>query len=207
MVDQPTDIDFNNENKQTDRFEFFDESKKRNREKIILNARGIKYEVLLHVLEKLPKSRLGKLKTAIDEIKGSNHENDVDLIKICDDFDLKKNEYYFNKDPYVLNLILNLYSNDRLHILNDCTIFYGEEFAYWEIDEKMIESCCQFKYLDKKEEINEEIRIEKMEKNEVLNEQLENFNEKKLSDLIRKKIWNLLEKPSSSYFARVGNFL
>jgi hypothetical protein len=204
MVDQPAAKDYNNENKPTDIFEFFDESKKRNREKIILNARGIKYEILLDVLEKLPKSRLGKLKTAIDEIKSSNYENDVDLIKLCDDFDLKKSEYYFNKDPYVLNLILNLYSNDRLHILNDCTFFYGEEFAYWGIDEKMIESCCQFKYLDKKEEINEEIKIEKMEKNEVFNDKIENLSQKKFSTVIRKKIWNLLEKPSSSYFARVG---
>jgi len=176
------------------------ESKK---EKIILNARGTRYECLAECFEKLPKSRLGKLKNAIEKRKRGNVEDDT-LSKLCDDFDLEKNEYYFNKDPYILNVILNFYENDRLHVHdNICANFYGEELLYWEIDENSIDTCCQFKYFNKKEEIFEEIKIEKKEKKELINDQKESFDEKKRSDLIKKKIWNLMEKPSSSYFSRV----
>ena len=182
-------------------------SKKSKEEKIILNARGIKYEVLLSVFEKLPKSRLGKLKIEIERVKKENRSEDV-LMKLCDDYDFEKNEYYFNKDPYVLNVILNYYENDRLHICeNICAQFYGEELLYWEIDENSIESCCHFKHFNQKDEIFSEIKIEKKEKNELINDQRQSFNEKKRSHLIKKKIWNLMEKPSSSYFARVtSNF-
>jgi hypothetical protein len=182
--------------------------KETKKEKIILNARGTRYECLAECFEKLPNSRLGKLKIAIEKRKREHVDDDI-LTKLCDDFDLEKNEYYFNKDPYVLNVILNFYENDRLHVHdNICANFYGEELLYWEIDENSIESCCQFKYFNKKEEIFEEIKIEKKEKKELINDhQKESFDEKKRSDLIKKKIWNLMEKPSSSYFARVNKRL
>jgi len=55
-------------------------------------------------------------------------------MELCDDFDLGKNEYYLNKDPYLLNVVLNFYENDRLHVHdNMCVIFYGEELLYWGI--------------------------------------------------------------------------
>ena len=86
-------------NKSSVRFESCNDIKNQlNKEKIILNARGIKYEVLLNVLEKLPKSRLGKLKIEIEKNKIEKIENDIALMKLCDDFDLNKNEYYFNKE-------------------------------------------------------------------------------------------------------------
>jgi len=45
------------------------DSKRAGLEEIILNARGIRYEVLLSHLDKHPKSRLGRLKQLIEKIK------------------------------------------------------------------------------------------------------------------------------------------
>jgi hypothetical protein len=171
-------------------------------EKIILNARGIRYDVLVSHLDKLPKSRLGKLKLLIEKIKKRGVE-DESLMELCDDFDLSKNEYYFNKDPYVLNMVLNFYENDRLHVHdNTCVIFYGNELLYWGIDENRIESCCEFKYYDKKEEINQDIEIENTKKNEMIHDRRE-FSDNQRLEYIKKKIRHLMDKPSSSYYARV----
>jgi len=177
-------------------------SKRVRSEKIILNARGIKYEVLLSHLDKLPKSRLGRLKQLIEKIKKRGVE-DESLMELCDDFDLSKNEYYFNKDPYVLNMVLNFYESGRLHVHDNlCVIFYGNELLYWGIEEIRIESCCEFKYYDKKEEINQTIEIENTKKNEMIHDRREYSDNQRL-EYIKKKIRHLMERPSSSYFARV----
>ena len=181
---------------------------KKQPERITLNARGIKYEVLLSVLEKLPKSRLGKLKELLDEIKAKNliEESDQDnLLELCDGYDLEKNEYYFNRDPYLLNMFLNFYNNDRLHMDdNVCANYFGQELQYWSIDDINIDACCQLKYFDKKDQIQDELKIENKEQNNLINDKKDDFDNTKMIDSIKKKIWNLLERPTSSYFARVS---
>ena len=78
-----------------------DVNKKR---RIILNVRGIKYEVLLSILIKYPKTRLGRL----GHLLLSNQKpTQQDLNQLCDDFNLNENEFYFNRDPFILNMVLN----------------------------------------------------------------------------------------------------
>ena len=78
------------------------EKSKRN-ERCVLNVRGIKYDVIISSFDKLPNSRLGKLQNLIAKNQ-MNCDDDFELL--CDGFDLVKKEFYFNRDPYVFNLIL-----------------------------------------------------------------------------------------------------
>lgn len=162
---------------------------------IIINARGIKYEILLHSLDKYPNTRLGKLKKLI--IK----QNSIDIGLLCDKFNHELTEFYFNRDPFVLNMILNYYQTEKLHVSHtECVLFLQEEFEYWQIDEYAFHSCCQVVYHDKLEDSEEITKMEKIT--------FKNFNHRDdfgpyCFPKLREKLWNLFDNPESSIFAKI----
>jgi hypothetical protein len=181
-------------------------------ERIIINSRGIKYDVILKIFDKLPESRLGSLKLFLDSYKeyqlGENPDLDEpdlnNLLDICDGYDLELNEFYFNKDPYVLNSILNFYTNDKLHIDDhSCAMQLADEFRYWDIDEEILmDRCCEIRYYERKDAIQSEVKKENQELNKSISNNKEAFGESCFPD-VREKVWNLFEKPTSSIYARV----
>ena len=101
-------------------------------DKIYLNVRGVKYKISMKRLINLPRSRLARLAKLIQ----SDENNEKELAKLCDDYNLDQMEFYFDKDPFVLNRILNLYQNGKLHVNHsDCVYFIRDELEYWQIDE------------------------------------------------------------------------
>lgn len=130
---------------------------------ITLNARGVRYQVLLSQLDKLPNSRLAKLKISI--------EANLNTEDYCDYYNLQSNEYFYNKDPQILNLILNFYSSKidecllKTHCcLNNtslCVLQLEEEFKYWNIDyDELVEPCCLFRINREKQWLKEELANE-----------------------------------------------
>jgi hypothetical protein len=169
--------------------------------RIILNIRGIKYDVPLNNLNRFPNSRLSDLKFKLD-----NLEYDVnELNNICDDVDLDKMEFYFNRDPFIFNSILNYCVNGKLHIdTNLCVILFSDELNYWRIDEDLISNCCEWSYNDKKDDVQNDIEAEKKLITKITHK--ESFNNFILPGL-REKIWFVMEKPSSSIWAKVIYYL
>ncbi|KAK3091062.1 hypothetical protein FSP39_016831 [Pinctada imbricata] len=125
--------------------------------RVILNVGGVKHEVMWRTLDRMPHTRLGKLKLC------NTHE---DLMNICDDYTLEAND---------------------------------EDLEYWGIDELYLESCCQHKYNQKKEHVYEEIRKEA----ESLRQREEEDFGTGVCSPWRKKVWDLLEKPTTSMAARI----
>ena len=169
---------------------------KKNR--ITINARGVKYDIISSHFERLPNSRLGRLNNLLETFEFLPSKiNESLLNEICDDFDMNKLEFYFDRDPYVLNLILNYYSNGKLHIgMNCCALLICDELRYWQIDEKLINNCCEWKFADKIDEINKLINRESfILKSYFYKENFDNFSCPKL----RENIWYLFERPSSSF--------
>lgn len=162
--------------------------------RVILNVGGIRHECLWSTLERLPKTRLGRLN------KCSSSE---ELMQLCDDFDMDKGEYFFDRHPASFAVVLNFYRTAKLHLLDEiCVMSFSEDLDYWNIDEVYLEPCCQHKYHQRKENVLEEIRRD--EETIRLSGQTEDFGNGYCAPW-RKRVWYALEQPQTS-FAKVSCF-
>ena len=72
---------------------------------------------------------------------------------------------------------------------------------YWSIDELYLEACCQHKYHQRKEHVQEEMR---KEQDSLKTQEVEDFGDGKCVPYQR-FLWDLLEKPTTSIAARVSS--
>ena len=155
-----------------------------------MNVGGSKHEISWSKLEKMPNSRLCKIRFAksIDELE-----------QLCDGVNLLKNELFFDRPANNFISIINLYQTGKLHLLNEvCILSFHDELVYWGVDEYYFETCCHLKYYQRKEVITEEIKRTE----HVLKEE-EQFGTCCVG--LRKKMWNLMEYPDTSLLAKVNH--
>nr|CAH8868970.1 unnamed protein product [Trichobilharzia regenti] len=160
--------------------------------RIILNVGGERHEVMWKTLKRLPLSRLGRL---------SLSNNPEELAQLFDDYSTEKNELYFDQYARSFGSILGVYRTGHLHFLEDiCVLAFKNDLFYWGINEYQLETCCFYKYYQKKEQVEEELK--KTREISLSQAQEEQFGTGKWATL-QKNIWDLVEKPQTSMAARI----
>lgn len=160
-----------------------------------LNVGGVKHEVMWNMLEQVPTSRLGKL------AKATTHK---EILELCADYSVEANEYFFDRHPRSFNTILSFYRTGKLHIQDGiCHLAFCEDLNYWQLDELCVESCCIYKYKNRKEEILVQMEAEA--------ERLRKDDEEIFADSfigrVQKTIWDTMEDPEVSLAARLVSII
>jgi hypothetical protein len=178
-------------------------------EKIILNARGFKYEILLNLMDRVKHSRLAKLKKFIEmsRVDSLSANEYFTREKLCDGFNSQLTEFFFNKDPHMLGVVLNFYEprvNKHTHInfLSFCPYSLEDELAYWNIRnyECLMEPCCLLRLEKAKEKIDIELKKERIVIDELNHK--EDFADCCFSGF-RECLWNIMDNPKSSICAAI----
>ncbi|EUB58327.1 Potassium voltage-gated channel protein Shab [Echinococcus granulosus] len=161
--------------------------------RVLLNVGGSQHEVLWKTLARLPNSRLGRL------CRVKSHE---ELMSLCDDYNLAKNEFFFDRNSTSFDAILNFYRTRVLHLVEDmCVVAFKDDMDYWGINELYLHPCCQQRYHQRKELVEDELRKEEISLRWLQDEVGMNGNDS--ISKTRLKIWQIVEKPHYSMTARI----
>uniref|UniRef100_A0A673HIA3 Potassium channel, subfamily V, member 2b n=1 Tax=Sinocyclocheilus rhinocerous TaxID=307959 RepID=A0A673HIA3_9TELE len=160
-----------------------------------LNVGGKSYRITYKMAARYPQSRIGRLATYTDLNMKLN---------LCDDYVVKDNEYFFDRDPDIFNSIFNFYRTGVLWIKDElCPRNFLEEINYWGVRIKYSQRCCRILLEEKHDELCVQLKVQKELEEEVeIEENEEAFDNMFLSET-RCSFWNFMEKPFSSIPAKL----
>lgn len=93
---------------------------------------------------------------------------------------------------------MNFYKTGHLHVMEElCEVSFLQEIEYWGIEEVCINSCCRERYYRRKEQKESLVVHRELQ----ADEEGEDFMGASCPAL-RRRLWDLLEKPESSRAAR-----
>lgn len=155
-----------------------------------LNVGGKSYRITYKMAARYPQTRIGLLATSTDL------SSKLDL---CDDYLVKDNEFFFDRDPDVFNSIFNFYRTGVLWIKDEfCPRNFLEEINYWGVRIKYTQRCCRILLEEKHDELREELKVQEELEAEVKIEENEEAFRGMFFGERRRALWNLMENPFSS---------
>nr|XP_040059554.1 LOW QUALITY PROTEIN: potassium voltage-gated channel subfamily S member 2-like [Gasterosteus aculeatus aculeatus] len=164
-----------------------------------INVGGLKRSLCRSTLRRFPNTRLGKLLSC---------DSEEDILQVCDDYDVQQKEFYFDRNPGLFTYVLHFYQTGKLHIMEELCVFsFSQEIEYWGINEFFLDSCCSYRYHDRKLEgsrhhtWDEDSEVSSVDTSvdEIsdLNRDMLHFQEVRHGN-VRKCLWLTLENPGYS---------
>ncbi|KAJ6654078.1 hypothetical protein lerEdw1_007504 [Lerista edwardsae] len=159
---------------------------------IVVNVGGVRQVLYGDHLNQYPNTRLAELMNCLS----GGYEA---IFSLCDDYDPGKKEFYFDRDPDAFKCIIDVYYFGEVHMKKGiCPICFKSEMEFWKVDLKFLDDCCKTHLSEKKEELEEIARRVQLILDDLgLDTSLNRWKR------CQKYIWKFMEKPESSYPARV----
>ncbi|KAM8953897.1 voltage-gated potassium channel regulatory subunit KCNF1 [Pelodytes ibericus] len=159
---------------------------------ITVNVGGIRQIFYGDILNRYPESRLAEL---VNCLSGGYDA----IFSLCDDYDPGKREFYFDRDPDAFKCIIEVYYYGEVHMKKGiCPICFKNEMEFWRVDLGFLDDCCKSHLSEKKEELEEIARRVQM----ILDDLGGDSSESRWKRF-QKYVWKFMEKPESSFPARV----
>lgn len=159
-----------------------------------VNVGGKVFRISRRSALKYPNTRLGLLALCRDRAK---------LFKLCDDYSIRKNEFFFDRDPAFFHHICHFYTSGVLWVIREmCPINFEEEIEYWGLSLRDTQLCCWMVFEEKVGEVKDYLKVER----ELLAEIEVKYDDECFKDMVfgnvRKTLWNMVEDPYSSSQAK-----
>ncbi|XP_066209544.1 potassium voltage-gated channel subfamily G member 2 [Saccopteryx leptura] len=114
---------------------------------VIINVGGCRVRLAWAALARCPLPRLERLRAC------RGHD---ELLRVCDDYDVSRDEFFFDRSPCAFRAIVALLHAGKLRLLRGpCALAFRDELAYWGIDEARLERCCLRRLRRREEEAAE----------------------------------------------------
>ncbi|XP_070688327.1 potassium voltage-gated channel subfamily V member 2-like [Pempheris klunzingeri] len=161
---------------------------------IDVNVGGKVFHIPKQCAIKYPNTRIGSLAFCRDRAK---------LLTLCDDYSVRKNEYFFDRDPSFFHHIFHFYKSGVLFVIREmCPINFEEEIAYWGLSLKDTQVCCWLMFEERVEEVKDNLKVDR----ELMAEIEVKYDDTCFKDMIfgekRKTLWKIVEDPYSSTLAK-----
>uniref|UniRef100_A0A3Q2YFD6 Delayed-rectifier potassium channel regulatory subunit KCNS1 n=1 Tax=Hippocampus comes TaxID=109280 RepID=A0A3Q2YFD6_HIPCM len=158
-----------------------------------VNVGGLRHSLRCSTLNKFPDTRLGKLLECRSE---------EDILQVCDDYDVQQKEFYFDRNPGLFPYVLHFYQTGKLHVMEELCVFsFSQEMEYWGIEEFFLDSCCSFRYHERKLGTRRRISWDGDSDDEMRHPrqslELQHFAEVRYGGA-RQRLWLTLENPGYS---------
>lgn len=160
-----------------------------------VNVGGRTYRLTYQAVAIYPTTRLGRLATSTDRRR---------QLGLCDDYAAQGDEYFFDRDPAVFQLVYNFYASGVLRVQDElCPRSFLEELSYWGVRLKYTPRCCRICFEERCDELNEQLKVQEELRAQAAVQESEHLFRHMRYAAQRWRLWNLMEKPFSSTMAKV----
>lgn len=170
------------------------EDRAQQQQSINVNVGGKVFHIPRICAVKYPQTRIGSLALCRDRTK---------LFKLCDDYSLRNNEFFFDRDPAFFHHVSHFYTSGVLWIVQEmCPFNFEEEIEYWGLSLKDTQLCCWMVFQEKMDDLKDDLKVDQELMAEIDSKyDSERFKHMLFGD-VRKILWNFVENPYSSMWAK-----
>lgn len=99
-----------------------------------LNVGGKVFHIPKHLVLQHPKTRIGVLALCDDPVK---------RLTLCDDYNVRNDEFFFDRDPMFFHYIFHFYCSNVLWVMDSlCPVNFEEEMSFWGLKLKDTPRCA-----------------------------------------------------------------